>query len=130
MTDGATSICDLNKTEANRALAHDFVETVLIGRSFDKFGNYMHESLIQHAPDIADGISALSASMENYYYDRLHRVLVEGNFALCVCEGTNRGVHSGLYSLFRIEDGRIAENWTTVEAIPPQDQLMNDNGKF
>jgi len=130
MTDGATAISDLNKTEANRALARDFVETVLIGRCFDKFGDYMHEALIQHTPDIADSVSALSASMENYRYDRLHRVLAEGNFALCVCEGAKNGVHSGLYNLFRIEDGWIVENWTTVETIPPRDQWKNDNGKF
>ena len=130
MTDGATVISDLDKTEANRALARDFVEVVLIGRSFDKFGEYMHEALIQHAPDIADGVTALSTSMGNYRYDRLHRVLAEGNFALCVCEGAKNGVHSGLYNLFRIDDGRIAENWTTVEAIPPRDQWKNDNGKF
>lgn len=130
MTDGVTAIMDLNMTEANRGLARDFVETVLIGRCFEKSGNYMHESLIQHAPDIADGISAWSASMENYRYDRLHRVLTEGNFALCMCEGAKNGVHSGLYSLFRIEDQQIAEHWSTVEAIPPSDQWKNDNGKF
>ena len=130
MTDGATAITDLNMTEANRALAREFVETVLIGRSFDKFGDYMHDTVIQHAPDLADGVPALSASMETYRYHRLHRVLAEGNFVLCVCEGAKNGVHSGLYNLFRIEDRRIAENWTTVEAIPPRDQWKNDNGKF
>ena len=130
MTDGATAISDWNKTEQNRAHARDFVETVLIGRSFEKFADYVHQSLIQHAPDIADGVPALRAAMDTYRYERLHRVLAEGNFALCVCEGAKDGVHSGLYNLFRIEDGRIAENWTTVEAIPPRDQWKNNNGKF
>lgn len=130
MTDGATTIDDLDKTEANRALAGEFVETVLIGRNFSKFGEYIHDALIQHAPDIADGVPALRASMETYRYDKLHRVLAEGNFALCICEGARDGVHAGLYNLFRIEDGRIAEHWTTVEAIPPRDQWKNENGKF
>ncbi|MEM8974724.1 MAG: hypothetical protein AAGD43_21925 [Pseudomonadota bacterium] len=130
MTDGTTAISDLDKTEANRALAREFVETALIGRSFENLGDYVHEALIQHAPDIADGIPALSASMDKYRYDRLHRVLAEGNFALCVCEGVKNSVHSGLYNLFRVEDGQIAENWTTVEATPPRDQWKNDNGKF
>ena len=130
MTDGATAITDLEKTEANRSLARDFVKTVLIGRAFDAFDDYMHESLIQHAPDIEDGVDALRASTETYRYDRLHRVLAEGNFALCMCEGAKNGVHSGLYNLFRMEDERIVEHWTTVETIPPQDQWKNDNGKF
>jgi predicted SnoaL-like aldol condensation-catalyzing enzyme len=32
--------------------------------------------------------------------------------------------------LFRIEKGRIAEHWDTLEAIPPRDQWQNSNGKF
>src|ERR1700722_16981712 len=31
--------------------------------------------------------------------------------------------------LFRIEKGRIAEHWDTLEAIPPRDQWKNSNGK-
>ena len=39
-------------------------------------------------------------------------------------------VPTGIYDLFRIEKGRIAEHWDTLEAIPPRDQRKNSNGKF
>jgi predicted SnoaL-like aldol condensation-catalyzing enzyme len=37
---------------------------------------------------------------------------------------------TGIYDLFRIEKGRLAEHWDTLEAIPPRDQWKNSNGKF
>ena len=39
-------------------------------------------------------------------------------------------IRTGIYDLFRIENGRIAEHWDTLEAIPPRDQWKNSNGKF
>lgn len=32
--------------------------------------------------------------------------------------------------LFRIEHGKIAEHWDTIETIPSKEQWKNDNGKF
>ena len=63
-------------------------------------------------------------------YERLHRVLAEGEFALCVSEGRSGGRHAALYDLLRFERGRIGERWNTVEHIAPRDQWRNDNGKF
>jgi predicted SnoaL-like aldol condensation-catalyzing enzyme len=34
------------------------------------------------------------------------------------------------HNLFRIESGKIAEHWDTLEAIPARDQWKNSNGKF
>lgn len=63
-------------------------------------------------------------------YQRVHRVLAEGNFVLCMSEGDRDGRHSGLYDLFRIADGKIAEQWNTVSPIAPRGEWKNDNGKF
>jgi predicted SnoaL-like aldol condensation-catalyzing enzyme len=63
-------------------------------------------------------------------YDRIHAVLGEGNFVLVVSEGHLGGVHNAFYDLFRVEDGKIAEHWDTIEAIPARDAWKNDNGKF
>ena len=63
-------------------------------------------------------------------YERVHKVLGEGNFVLTVCEGTLGEEHVAFYDLFRVEQGKIAEHWETIEAIPPRDQWQNQNGKF
>ena len=49
---------------------------------------------------------------------------------LIVSEGQILGEHSSFYDLFRIEDGKIAEHWDTIETIMPRDKWQNDNGKF
>ena len=64
MLDGATEITDLDRTEQNRALARSFVEMVLIGRQFDQFETFVANDLIQHSPEIADGVGPWRAALQ------------------------------------------------------------------
>ncbi|MGX9351021.1 nuclear transport factor 2 family protein [Shimia sp. W99] len=137
MLDGETGITDLDRTEANRARARAFVEEVLIGRQRARLPEYVAADLIQHDPDIGDGADALWAVLQNEatvpgarQYDRLHRVLAEGNFVLCMSEGRRGNLPTSYYDLFRLEADRIVEQWTTVETIAPKDQWKNNKGKF
>lgn len=137
MLDGSTELNDLDKTEENRSLAHGFVETVLIKRHLDHLPEYVDTELIQHNPDIADGIGALLSALEAsedekpvIRYDRLHKVLTQGNFVLCMSEGAYRQSHSSFYDLFRIKHGKIVEHWDTIETIAPRSEWKNNNGKF
>lgn len=137
MLDGASEITDLDKTELNRELAREFIERVFIGRNFDLMEQYLATGLLQHDPEIADGIASLRAALEaeqngapKICFQKLHRVLAEGNFVLCMIEGHRDGQHAGLYNLFRLADGKIVENWTTCTPIPPRHEWKNDNGKF
>jgi len=63
-------------------------------------------------------------------FDKLHMVLGEGNFVLTVSEGQFAGKHTSFYDLWRVENGKIAEHWDTVEAIPEKGEWKNSNGKF
>ncbi|MCV6586914.1 MAG: nuclear transport factor 2 family protein [Marinibacterium sp.] len=131
MLDGPTEITDPTLTEPNRAHVRDYVEQVLIPGRLDRLGDFVADDLIQHNPDTADGIAALRRYLgEDLGYDRLHRVLAEGNFVLSLCEGQRRGVHTSFYDLYRLSDGRIVEHWDTIEPIAPRDEWLNDNGKF
>jgi len=137
MLDGETKITDLNRTERNREMAREFVERVLIERNFDLMETYLATDLIQHDPEIADGITSLRAALDQeqdgapkIQHQKLHRVLAEGNFTLCMIEGSREGQHVGLYSLFRLSAGKIVEHWTTCTPIPPRQDWKNDNGKF
>ena len=47
-----------------------------------------------------------------------------------ITEATFGGVPTGIYDLYRIENGKIAEHWDTLEAVLPRADWKNDNGKF
>ena len=63
-------------------------------------------------------------------YNRIHRVLAEGNFVLSVSEGSLDGVHSAFYDLFRAAKDKLVEHWDTIEGIAPRSDWKNENGKF
>jgi predicted SnoaL-like aldol condensation-catalyzing enzyme len=69
-------------------------------------------------------------SKDRFDYQRVHRVLAEGNFVLSVSEGAFGGVHSAFYDLFRVADEKLVEHWDTTEKIAPRSEWKNDNGKF
>lgn len=138
MTDGATRITDADKTETNKTLVKNFVEDILVNGKMDKLGGYFNgDNYIQHNPSIPDQLSGLGKALAEMAkqgitmkYDKVHKVLGEGNFVLVVSEGHLGGKHSSFYDLFRVEDGKIAEHWDTIEEIPAKAQWKNDNGKF
>jgi len=137
MLDGETAITDLSQTETNRKLVSEFAKQVLVDRQHHSIETYIATDLIQHDSQTADGVAALLRSLETAEngaplkaYHRVHRVLAEGNFVLCMSEGEKDGLHSSLYDLFRIADGKISEHWNTVSTIAPRSEWKNDNGKF
>lgn len=138
MVDGPTEAADHERTEANRELVRAFVEKVLIGRQWGELGQYLDgNELAQHNPEISDGGAELRGWFEvqgergfRVTYQRLHRLLAEGSFVLSVAEGAVGGVHSALYDLFRVADGKVVEQWNTVEGIAPREEWKNENGKF
>ena len=137
-TDGTTEIKDLDKTEANKAIVDEFLNIVLVNGEFDKMANYFDgDNYIQHNSMIGDGLSGLGKALEDMakngvtmVYDRVHKVLGEGNFVLAVSEGKFAGAHTSFYDLFRIENGKIAEHWDIIETILPEADRKNTNGKF
>jgi predicted SnoaL-like aldol condensation-catalyzing enzyme len=138
MIDGPNSATDLGKTAANKTRVRAFVEDILINGKMDKLGLYFNgNDYIQHNPQIADQLSGLSAALQamakqgiSMKYDRIHRVLGEGDFVLVVSEGALAGRHTSFYDLFRVQNGKIAEHWDTIETILPKEQWKNRNGKF
>jgi predicted SnoaL-like aldol condensation-catalyzing enzyme len=86
-------------------------------------GRRYHSSLVA-------GLQALAAKGQAVVYKNVHKILGEGNFVLVVAEATFGGEPTGIYDLYRIEDGKIAELWDTLQTIPPRADWKNENGKF
>lgn len=137
MLDGETVITDKEKTEVNRGLVSRFAQRVLVDRNYNEMEEYVCSNLIQHAPDIADSATALRDWLQSTrnetlitVYSRVHRILAEGNYVLCMSEGEKAGVHTSFFDLFRLTNSKISEHWNTVSTIPPKSEWKNDNGKF
>ncbi len=138
MTDGATSVVDLDRTEANKALVEGFVRDVLGGGAPEKITDYVStESYTQHNPAIADGLDGLGAALaamaeagQTMVYSETPIVVAEGNFVFTASRGTLGGNPTAFFDLFRVADGKIVEHWDTVSEIPPEADMAHDNGKF
>ncbi len=138
MVGGPTEAIDLELTEANRELVRAFVSEIFVDRGLDRLETFLDPAgFVQHSPTIADGIDALRESLnadvsapDSIEYARIHRLLAEGNFVLCVSEDSRGGAHTSFYDLYRVAGGRLVEHWDTVEALPPRSEWKNDNGKF
>jgi predicted SnoaL-like aldol condensation-catalyzing enzyme len=138
MVDGPTEATDLDSTEANRALVREFVEQVHIAGDVETLEAFVHtDHYTEHHPTGVDGFGPLKLRLEVTpsasevpVFQRLHRVLAQGNFALAVSEGSRAGAHTSFYDLYRIEVNRIVEHWDTIESVAPPEEWQNDNGKF
>jgi predicted SnoaL-like aldol condensation-catalyzing enzyme len=138
MLDGPTEATHLEETSANKALVASFVDDILVHGRMEKLATYIDgDHYTQHNPAIADGLSGLGAALAEMAkhgvtmkYDKVHRVLGEGNFVLTSSEGTFGGKPTAFYDLFRVEQGKIVEHWDTIETIPARSDWKNSNGKF
>jgi len=138
MTDGATQVTDLDKTEANKTLVRNFVDDILVNGKMKQLAGYFDgDNYIQHNPLIPDQLSGLGKSLDEMAkagitmkYDTIHQVFGEGNFVLVVSEGHLGGKHSSFYDLFRVENGKITEHWDVIEEIAAKESSKHNNGKF
>lgn len=138
MVDGPTSAKDLEHTAENKVTANRFVDDILVHGRQEKFTSYFDgDNYIQHNPQIADNLSGLNSALQAMQkagialkYERIHKVLGEGDFVLVISEGFLGTSHSAFYDLFRLSGGKIAEHWDVIETITPASEHKNNNGKF
>lgn len=139
--DGTTDGTDKEKTEANKQVVGQFIDEVLLNGKMDNLTSLVNPTnYIQHNSAVADGLDGLGAALKFFaendmvmVYDKVHKVLGEGNFVLAMSEGKfgkKPGDHVAYYDLFRLENGQIVEHWDVIQSIPPESEWKNRNGKF
>lgn len=139
--DGATQVADLDKTDANKKVVANFANEVLINHKMNNITTFINPAkYIQHNSQVADGLDGFGAAMKAMQehgivmiYDKVHKILGEGNFVLMISEGkfgANGGQATSFYDLFRLENGQIVEHWDVIEPILPKEKWKNSNGKF
>jgi len=138
--DGATEITDLDKTEANKAVVVDFVNTILVNGDMSKISKFIDpedDDYLQHNPGVADGLNGLGQALGELakqgmpmVFSKNHLVVGEGDFVLAISEGEFSKEHVAFYDLFRLANGKIVEHWDTIEMIPEKSEWKNSNSKF
>lgn len=132
MFDGPTEATDLDKTDENKKLVKKFTFEVLCCGMLDKIPTYVAENYIQHDPAIKDGIEAFTAqckAMEesgSHMLQSRHICVGQGNFVLMGGERNS----TYIWDLYRVEGGKLAEHWGTIEPETPAEKLGHKNGKW
>ncbi|MEL7121179.1 MAG: nuclear transport factor 2 family protein [Bacteroidota bacterium] len=133
---GPTEVMDLEKTDENKALIRKFMWDILMGENPNKITEYINsEHYHQHNPQIKDQLSGLLETIQElteqdnmFQYDKVHRVIGEGNFVLAQSEGAWSGKPQVFYDLFRVESGKLVEHWDVIQEIP--ENMAHDNTMF
>jgi len=136
MTDGAVEIKDRPLTAQNKDLVHRFAEAVLVGGDGARLTEFISASTyIQHNPLVADGIDGLGKALAHLAatgsairYEKIHKVLGEGDMVFLMSSGTFGTTPTAYFDLFRVADSKIVEHWDVIAPIP--NQMAHSNGKF
>jgi predicted SnoaL-like aldol condensation-catalyzing enzyme len=106
-------------TEANRAIAIDFMTQAAAGRARDAVRRYGASDFVHHNPWFASDADSLASAMDDNHRENpekrfeILRTIVEGPFV--ALHGRVRHKPSddpaSVIHIFRIEDGRIHELW-------------------
>jgi predicted SnoaL-like aldol condensation-catalyzing enzyme len=134
--DGPSEISDLDKTDANTALAREYFEVVLIGGHRDRASQY-RDQYRQHncyGEDNKSGFQTRQGPFAKpgfvYTVQKVHRVLGEGSFVLVVNEGLFDNTPTSFYDFYRIVGGRMVEHWDVLQTLVSREQSRNSNGAF
>lgn len=98
--EGETKIIDLDKTMENKLIVINLIESLILDTKDSKIK-----------------------------FQKLHKVLGEGNFVLSIAEGSSNGQAFALYDLFRLHNGKIVEKWNVYQPIPTKN-IANNNTMF
>jgi predicted SnoaL-like aldol condensation-catalyzing enzyme len=134
LVDGATKIEDLDKTDENKELVHNFYHDVFVKGNKAAAKKYINpKKYIQHNPYGKDGLKSFEAFLDDYLAKpykpaKIHRVLGEGNFVVVVVEAVEEGKNVAVYDLFRVENDQIVEHWDIIQEIPKK--MAHQNGMF
>lgn len=121
----------------NRDLVVRFYTDVILNGQLDRAGQYLRPDYIQHNPDAEQGLSGFVT-----YFEKINRSLEawgasrRGAITMALAEGDLVTVHVTTViegrvtasfraiDIFRVEDGKIAEHWDTIQPCDTRSALL------
>ncbi|WGL60274.1 hypothetical protein QEJ31_01470 [Pigmentibacter sp. JX0631] len=113
--DGSKEIKDLKKTDANKKIILEYIQTVLINQKISSIKKWIDpKNYIQHSAIIEN---EFSISKKNIKYNDIDNILGEGNFVLAISQGDMACEEYTFYDLFRLDKGKIVEHWDVIQKM-------------
>ncbi len=124
--DGPVTTEDHHLTSENAEIIRKFSEQVLIDRRSDKLDDFVAEKMIQHIPEVNDGKESFQQYLSGLSFEKVHRLIAEGNFVVSQATGSLQGLPYVFYNIYRLSHGKIREHWSVSQAIP--EIMAHENG--
>ncbi|MCU4336302.1 nuclear transport factor 2 family protein [Acinetobacter dispersus] len=136
--DGPTLVDSNTDIETNRRIIQSFFQKALIDGEYETFRAYtVGDQFLQHSPDIGDGVNSVIDFLnkirnqgEGLVYSKTHRTIADGQFVLTHSEGSIAGNRHAYFELWRLENGKIAELWDAIPAVPEDEMAIHNFGVF
>ena len=119
MMDGAMPGDDTKLTGTNKEIVSQFVQHVFVNQQLNTLPDYVAPNLIQHHPEIANGLSGLEDYLRqqsgNLSIEKIHRIIGESDFVVVQSEGKLDKQSRMFYAIFRLNEGKIVEQWSVKQ---------------
>ncbi|BDD12126.1 hypothetical protein FUAX_45580 (plasmid) [Fulvitalea axinellae] len=122
---GPTVQTQEGNTEDNKATVST-LHKELATNNFESAYAFLAPDLIQHDPDIANGVDSFINYFRKCQRLATHRVIGEGDFVVTQSSAVLKGKPHVIYGIYRLSEGKIAEYWSVKQAVP--EQMAHSNG--
>jgi predicted SnoaL-like aldol condensation-catalyzing enzyme len=125
------------KQEANKALIKDYYQALFGDKDSAAIDKYIADDIKQHNPLLQDGKEWLKTNLQPFLSNPniqktkvdIKEVVAEGDMVwLLVKDTAPNGKVFARVEIFRVENGKITENWKVAELVP--EKSNNSNGAF
>jgi len=120
----------------DKELVLKFIDEVFNVHDLTKLNDFMREDYRQHSIEAKDGREGFREFAEEFFrsepYMDVKRVFESDDHTVAVffkCSFKN-GSAAKVVDMYRIEDGKLAEHWDVVQALPDDDAKVNGRGSF
>jgi predicted SnoaL-like aldol condensation-catalyzing enzyme len=121
MMDGPMPLANADLTDQNRKIVQAFYQRVFIDRQLDALAPFVAPDLIQHHPEVDNGINGLQTYLRRNPAElsrsKIHRLIAEGDFVVVQSEGTLTHQPTLFYDIFRLAQGKIVEHWGVSQQL-------------
>jgi predicted SnoaL-like aldol condensation-catalyzing enzyme len=121
------------KEEANKKMVLRFYQQFFGDKDISAADKYLLPSYIQHNPLAATGREAVKRFFTPFFANPaipktkvdVKRVAAEGDLVWLHIRSKTTGSERAVVDIFRVQDGKIAEHWDVIQAVPAKSANPN-----